>query len=49
MAILEDVRGQMIELSSKQDKKVNERIAELSEVNLDLKVRANMIISLALY
>ena len=40
MALLE-VRSQMREISSKQDKKVNERNAELSTENLKLKVRVD--------
>ena len=49
MAILKEVRGQMMEIISKQDVKVNERIAKLSAENLNLKVRADMIISSALH
>ena len=48
MAILKEVQGQLMEIISKQEEKVNERIAELSTENLNLKVRADMIISLAL-
>ena len=48
MAILKEVQGQLMEIISKQEEKVYERIAELSTENLNLKVRADMIISLAL-